>query len=139
MGRGAEREARGKMKYCADTWFLLELYNKNERALKIFRETVEGKTRIVIPTVSIFELIRLAIRAGESMTKIDSMLDELKTTQKIQPMVLDETVAKEAAKVSASYNVPAIDSIISATCKISNSDVLLSKDSDLAVLARKNI
>ena len=125
------------MRYCADTWFLLELHNKNERAVRIFRETVSGKNHIVIPTVSILEIIRIAIRTGESLAKIDSMLNELKLMQKIQLIVLDETIAREAAKISVSCNVPAVDSIIAATCKVSNCDVLLAKDDHLATLAKK--
>jgi len=125
------------MRYCADTWFLLELNKKDERAFKIFRDTVEGKSRIVIPTISLFELIRISIRTGESLIKIDSLLDELKVTQKVQLIVLDEIIAKEAAKVSVSYNVPAVDSIIAATAKFSGSEILLTKDEDLIKLSKK--
>lgn len=125
------------MRYCADTWFLLELNKKNDRAFKIFRETIEGKNRIVIPTISIFELIRISIRTGESLARIDALLDELRVTQKVQAVVLDEAIAKEAAKVSVSYNVPSVDSIIAATARISDSDVLLSKDEDLTMLSKK--
>lgn len=137
MGGDSKREAYRKMKYCVDTWFLLELHNKNEKAMRIFRETVEGKNRIVIPTVSILELIRVAIRTGESLTRIDSMLSELKVTQKVQLIVLDEIVAKEAARISVSYNIPTVDSVVAATCKISGSDILLSKDDDLIELSKK--
>jgi len=125
------------MRYCADTWFLLELHRKNERAVNIFRETLEGKNRIIIPTVSALELMKISIRTGESLVKIDSMLNELKVTQKVQTIVLDEVIAKEAAKISVSYDVPTIDSIIAATCKLSECDKLLSNDSHLKTLDKK--
>lgn len=125
------------MRYCADTWFLLEFNKRNERAVKIFHETLEGKNRIIIPAVSIFELIRLGIRTGESLAKIDLMLNELKVSQKVQVIVLDEAIAKEAAKISVSYDIPAIDSMVAATSKILECDKLLSDDSHLKKLDDK--
>jgi len=125
------------MKYCVDTWFLLELFRNTEKASRIFKETIEGKNKLVIPTISILELIRLSIRTGEKLSKVESMLNELKISQKVQVIVLDETIAKEAAKVSVSYNISTVDSIIAATCKISECDKLLSKDDDLVGLAKK--
>jgi len=125
------------MRYCVDTWFLLELNKRDERAVRIFRETLEGKNRMIIPTVTVLELIRSNIKAGERLSKSDSMLNELKATQKVQLIALDETVAKEAAKVSITHGVPTIDSVVAATCKLSNCDRLLSKDSHLKKLDSK--
>ena len=137
MGTNTKGETQRKMRYCADTWFLLELHKKNEKASRIYKETIECKNRIYIPTVSILELMRLAIRFGESLSKLDSFLNELKTSQKIQLIVLDESIAKEAAKISVSYNIPAIDSIIAATCKISGCNSLLTGDEHLLKLHKK--
>ncbi len=125
------------MKYTADTWFLLELYKRTEKALKIFRDTVEGKSRIMIPTVSILELVRVLIMRGDKLEKIESTLGELKATQKIQLIVLDEEIAKEAAKVSVTHNLSSVDAIIAATYKISGCNRLLSNDQDLKKLDRR--
>lgn len=125
------------MKYCTDTWFLLELSRKNEKAVQILRETLEGKSRIIIPTVSILELIRSNIKTGENLAKTDAMLNELKASQKVQMISLDEAIAREAAKISVSYDVPAIDSVIAATYKLSECDKLLAKDEHLENLQKK--
>ena len=125
------------MKYCTDTWFLLELSRKNEKAVQILREMLEGKSRIIIPTVSILELMRSNIKTGESLAKTDAMLNELRASQKVQMISLDEAIAREAAKVSVSYDVPAIDSVIAATYKLSGCDRLLAKDEHLENLQKK--
>ena len=119
------------MRYCADTWFLLQLCQGDETAERIFRETIDGKSSIVIPTMSILELIRLSIMRGGSLSGIDAVLGEMKVVQKIQIISMDEVVAKEAAKVSASYGISTGDSVIAATCKLSECDRLLSDDSHL--------
>lgn len=125
------------MRYCTDTWFLLELYRKSDKANDIFKGVLEGKNRIVIPTVSIMELVRVAIMKGEKISNIESLIKELKATQKVQVAVLDEEIAKEAAKISISYSVPSIDSIVAATHTTTDCDILLSKDDDLIVLSKK--
>ena len=127
------------MKYCADTWFLLELYKKSDKANDIFRNILKGKDSIVIPTVSLMELIRVSIMRGEKLSKIESMLNELKATQKVQLMVLDELVAKEAAKISVSFNVPTVDSIIVGSYILSEADILLSNDEDIKKLSKRKI
>lgn len=125
------------MKYCVDTWFLLELFKNTEKASRIFKDTITGKNILVVPTISILELIRLSIRAGEKLSKAESLLNELKISQKVQIIVLDETIAKEAARVSVSYGISTVDSIIVATYRISECDKLLSKDDDLIELSKK--
>ena len=125
------------MRYCVDTWFLLELFRNTEKASRIFKETITGKNILVVPTISILELIRLSIRSGEKLSKAESMLNELRISQKVQIIALDETIAKEAAKVSVSYGISTVDSIIVATYRISECDKLLSKDDDLIELSKK--
>jgi len=125
------------MKYCSDTWFLLELYNKSDEAMKIFEEVIEAKSKIIIPTISIMELLRIAITRGEKLDKIESLIKELKATQKVQVAVLDEQIAMEAAKISVSYSIPSIDSIIAATHAITNCDFLLAKDNHIMGLQKK--
>jgi predicted nucleic acid-binding protein len=100
------REAQRKMKYCADTWFLLELYKNSEEAVRIFRSVLEAKNKIVIPTVSIMELLKVSIMKGEKLSKIESLVKELKATQKVQVVVLDEELAKGAAKISVNFSIP---------------------------------
>jgi predicted nucleic acid-binding protein len=52
-------------------------------------------------------------------------------------IALDEAIAKEAAKISVSYEIPAIDSMVAATSKLLECDRLLSDDSHLKKLDGK--
>ncbi len=46
-------------------------------------------------------------------------------------------IAEEAAKVSRTFRVPLIDAFLAATAKVMDCHVLLSKDADFAILARR--
>lgn len=127
------------MKYCVDTWFLIEFRNRKEKSIQIVRDTLKGKSRLIIPTVCILEFLRNSIQRGESPSTVDSLLKELKASEKVQFIVLDEIIAKEAAKISISFNIPTVDSIVAATCKLSKCGRLLSNDDDLKKIHNKYI
>ena len=39
------------MRYCADTWFIIELFAKNPKALQYIHDAKIGKTRILVPII----------------------------------------------------------------------------------------
>lgn len=125
------------MKYCADTWFLIKLAEKDDKALDKKRSVIEGKDRIFIPTIVITEFFKKLMQKGKKEREMESFLRNLTASEKIKTVFLDETIAKESAKVSISYGIPTVDSIVAATYKISKSDKLLSDDEHLKKLEKK--
>lgn len=127
------------MRYCVDTWFLIKLAQKDTRAIEIKRNAIEGKDRLFLPTIVITEIFRKLYQKGKRESDIESFLRNLITSEKIKTVFLDETIAKEAAKISFSYSVPTVDSIVIATYKNSDADFILTDDFDIKKLGKKKI
>ena len=125
------------MKYCVDTWFLIKLAQKDAKALEIKRNAIEGKNRLFIPTIVITEIFRKLYQKGKKESDIESFLRNLIATEKIKTVFLDETIAKEAAKVSVSHSIPTVDSIVVATYINSEADSILTDDYDIKKLSKK--
>ena len=122
------------MKYCADTWFLLKIYAKDEKAKILFINIKQGAGSLVIPSIVLTETYKNLLQQGINLRQIDEFIDPLEVSFRIELISEDRNIAKEAAKISLSYNIPLVDSIIAATAKLTNCSLILSGDSDLRKL-----
>jgi len=125
------------MKFCSDTWFMIKLSEKDTKALEIKRSIIDGKDRLIVPSIVITELFKKFMKKGKRESDMDNFLRNLTASEKVKIIFLDEAVAREAAKVSITFNVPIVDSIIAATCKLSDCDKLLTDDSDFKILHKR--
>ena len=125
------------MKYCADTWFILALYGADETAKRILHDVKEGKTRLIIPIVVYSESWKKLLQKGISENDIERFYGSLLSSERIQIAMMDSTIAKEAAKISLHASIPLIDSMVAATCRLTDCHVLLSGDSDYIILQKK--
>lgn len=124
------------MRYTADTWFLLKIIDRDENAVKIEEEILEGKGRLVIPTIVISELVRETIRKGK-IKIAEEILDALQTSTKIFVADLNQAIAKEAGRVGISFNVPLVDSVILATAILFDHKNILTVDEHYKTAERK--
>ncbi len=125
------------MKYGADTWFLLATFDKDEESTRIFREIREGKAHLTIPIIAFAEATKKLLQRGIALSNIDWFFAAVEASEKVELTPLDRQTAQEAAKISLTYNVPLIDALIAATCKLAGCHILLSGDQDYQLLARK--
>ena len=125
------------MRFCADTWFLISLTKKEEKAIKIMRNVIQGKDRLIIPSIVICEFFKKMFQKGKEGSKVDEIIREARASRNVEIVLLDENIAKEGAKVSFSHGIPTIDSIIAATCKILDCHFLLSDDPHFQKLVKK--
>ncbi len=125
------------MKYCADTWLILSLSDKDEKAVSILRSVKEGKSHLIIPAVVFAEATKKLLQRGVQQKSIDLFWEGVEQSEKVKLIPVERTIAREAAHVSLTYGVPLIDSLVAATAKLTSCDMLLSADSDYALLARK--
>ena len=125
------------MKYCADTWFLLNAFSKDTKALVLIEETKRDKTRILVPVVVFAETIKKLMQRGATKEVINTFFAGIESSDKIELIVADKSIAKEAAQISLTCNVPMIDSFVAATCRLYDCDALLSADSDYQLLIKK--
>ncbi len=114
------------MRYCLDTWFFIKLSESDPKALKLIRET--KKNSFFVPSVTILELTRSAIRKGK-LKDLNDLISSLMKGKNIKIIDCDIKIAKKAGEISASYNIPSIDSIIASTSIINKCHKLLSDDS----------
>lgn len=124
------------MRYCSDSWFILSLFNEVEQSMRILQEAKEGKTQIVVPMVVFAESTKKLLQQGISQSTISLFWAGVEASEKVKLLIIDRTIASEAAKVSLTFNVPMIDSFVAATCKLTNSHVLLTADSDYRLLVK---
>ncbi len=127
------------MKYCADTWFILQAFSKNPKAISIIEETKRGKTRIIIPIITFAETHKKLMQKGISKELIDTFFEGVEASEKVELILLDKAIAQEAARISHSYNLPLIDSLVASTAKLTGCDFLLSEDSDYAPLRNRYV
>ncbi len=125
------------MKYCADTWFILQAFAKNPKAISLLEETKIGKARIIIPIIVFTESHKKLMQRGIPQELIDDFFEGAETSQKIELVLIDKAIAKEAARISYSYSVPLIDSLVAATSKLTGCNILLAGDSDYDLLVKR--
>ncbi len=124
------------MKYTADTWFLLKLIDGDSNALQIRNEILEGKSRLVIPTIVVAELIRETVRKGK-VRIAEEILKTLETSTKILVVDLNQTIAMEAGKLGISFSIPLVDSTILATAVLLDHAYLLTEDGHYKLAEKK--
>jgi predicted nucleic acid-binding protein len=114
------------MKFTADSWFFIQLNNRVEKAMKIWREVKEGKSKLVVPTVVLVEITKF-LKSNQSRD-VNELISALNRSDKIIISELTPEIAILAGKFGNSYNIPVIDSIILATAVITEFNNLLSAD-----------
>ena len=124
------------MKYCLDTWFFIKLSESDPKALKLIKET--KKNSFIIPSVTILELTRSAIRKGK-LKDLNDLISSLMKGKNIKIIDCGVEIAKKAGEISASYNIPSIDSIVASTSIIHNCNKLLSEDSHFNKLHKNKV
>lgn len=125
------------MRYCADTWFILQVFDKNNTALSLIAETRTEKTQIIIPLIVFVESYKKLLQRGVSQETITLFFAGVEASEKIGLVMLDKTIGEEAARISLSFDVPLIDALVAATAKLTRCDSLLAKDSDYALLVKR--
>ncbi len=125
------------MKYCADTWFILQAFEKNKSALDILQEMRHGKTKLIISIIVFAEATKKLMQKGIPASLITQFFDAVEASEKTELVLMDKLIAAEAARISLSYQIPLIDSVVASTSKLTGCDALLSGDSDYQPLVKK--
>jgi len=126
------------MKYCADTWFLIQLSKRSEKAERIIKETTTGKDHLIIPSITFSELTRKFLKSGKKMDVVLSFVESLEKNPKIQISNTTKEIVLESGKLSYTFNMPTVDSIIASTAEMMNCNAILSKDSHYVDFCKRN-
>lgn len=125
------------MRYCSDTWFLLMLFGKDNKAVELFQKIEREKDFLFVSFITYAETTKILFQRGHSESRINDFFINIEGTRKVNFIPIDKDISKESAKISLSYSIPLIDSIVAATAKLMNCHILLSADSDYLPLAKK--
>ena len=126
------------MRYCVDTWFLIQLSEKKEKAERILKESRGGKDHLVVPSITFTELTRILLHKGKKMEEIYESIRKLEKINKTQISNTTKELVLEAGKISFSFGIPTVDSIIASTAKLMKCDAILTDDSDYTKFCKQN-
>lgn len=126
------------MRYCADTWFFIQLSKGHPKAVEVLARIKKGKSRLIIPSVTILELTRLSIRTGK-MDKLEMVLHFIDRSKYIDVIDLDLVLAKAAGKLSASFGIPSIDAVVAQTCISEKCGKVLTDDGHFNILEKRKV
>ena len=115
------------MKYCADTWFFIQLAEQHPKAIDIWKEIKEGKGRLVVSTVVIAETVKQLLRKNLSKD-IDLLSQAFKTSEKVRVIDVTKEIAEDGGRYAYSQNMSTIDGIIQATAIKTDYRDILSND-----------
>ena len=77
------------------------------------------------------------MQKGISQDTIEQFFEGVEASEHVDLILMDKAIAQEAARLSLSFHVPLIDSIVAATCTLTGCDLLLTGDSDYEPLTKR--
>ncbi len=83
------------------------------------------------------EATKKLLQKGISHSIIEDFFEGVEASEKIEMVIIDKLIAQEAAKVSLTFHVPLIDSLVASTAKLTGCDALLSGDADYELLVKR--
>lgn len=126
------------MKHCADTWFLLLLAERDEKACKILREVTQGKDRLVIPGVVIAELTKKLLMRGKKLKEVKEFVKDLEKERKMSLVQTSKEITIDSGSISLTFSMPLIDALIASTAKNLDCDSILSDDRHYEKFCKKH-
>ena len=106
----------------------LEYFSNGPNA-DVFASAIENTAELLVPSITIYEVFKRILQQRSE----DEALQAIVAMQQGKAVVLDETIALSAAKISDLHKIPMADSIILATAKAYNA-VVWTQDSDFVGL-----
>ncbi len=102
------------MRHTADTYFFIKLSESVPKALALWQEIVEGKGRLVIPTVVLVELKNRLLKRN-LQKEAEELIRVFEDSSKIVLIPLTTDLAKKAGNLSYTYNMTNFDAVVLAT------------------------
>ncbi|OGI15004.1 hypothetical protein A3K63_03195 [Candidatus Micrarchaeota archaeon RBG_16_49_10] len=121
-----------------DSWLFFELKNKNEKAIDFWRFVISGKTKIFVSVLVLYELGLHMFRRGESRFYTE-MKQIILNTPNIHVVDINAEITERALKLSHTYNMPAVDSLIVASYLSKKCESIITNDKHMVNLAGKKV
>ena len=125
------------MRICADTRFLLELSSGENYSVKLLGEIEKGMHELFIPALALSEFFTILYQKG-MQPLAENIFAQIMVSKNIKIIPVDETLCIKIAKIKHSFGLSISDASMVAAYKITNSEVLLAKDSDFSAAIKQN-
>ena len=125
------------MRICTDTWFLLELSKGENYSVKLLEQVENGMHELFIPALAISEFFTILYQKG-APSLAESIFAQIMVSKNIRIVPIDDALCIKIAKIKHSFGLSISDASIIAAYKITNSDVLLAKDSDFSAAIKQD-
>ena len=102
------------MMYTADTSFFIRLSESVPKALALWHEIVEGKSKLAVPTAVLVELKNRLLKRN-LQNEAEELIDIFENSSKIVLIPLTTNLAKKAGSLGYTYNMTNFDAIVLAT------------------------
>lgn len=137
MGRNSQGKGRA-LNYSADAWFFLQFVNKHPKALAVWRDIIEDKSRLLVSTAVIAELVKRFLMKNLK-TELEEILIKLKNSEKISIAEVTIEIANDAGRYAYSYDMTTVDGIILATAINTDYKNILSKDEHFKIPEKQKL
>ena len=125
------------MKIYADTWFLVEVINKEKNAARLLEEIEKGSHELYISAISLAEILTILYQKGKTQLA-ENIYAYLLSTDHIRVLSITPDMCVKLAKIKHSFGLSLVDAAMLATYKISGAEVFIAKDSDYINAVKQN-
>jgi len=121
-----------------DTGYFVRLLEGNETAVNVWQDLTEGNIDAVVSPLTFFELKRLGLKGEINDTALGTLFEAIEGICHIV-WLKDTGIFTSSAHISHGTGIPAVDSIILASCLAVNAEKIYTTDSHFKAYKKKSI
>jgi predicted nucleic acid-binding protein len=121
-----------------DTGYFVRLLEGNETAVKVWKDLTGGNIDAVVSPLTFFELKRLGLKGEINNTSLETLFEAIEGICHIV-WLKDTGIFTSSANISHGTGIPAVDSIILASCLAMNAKKIYTTDSHFKAYKKKSI
>ncbi len=125
------------MKICADTWFLVEIIDKEKSAIRLLEEIEKGSHELYLSAISIAEILTILYQKGKAQLA-ENIYAYILSTDHIHLISITPDMCVKLAKIKHSFGLSLVDAAMLTAYKISGAEVFIAKDSDYINAVKQN-
>ncbi len=121
-----------------DTGYFIRLLEGNETAVKVWKELSNGDIDAIVSPLTFFELKRLGLKGKIKINVVETLIEAIEGICQVA-WLNDIDIFTYSASISHGTGIPAVDSIILASCIELNATKIYTTDSHFLAYKKKSI
>ncbi len=111
-----------------DTGFLIKLYAREPKVIELWQEIVNQQYSLAINILSIFEFLKVSLRANKAYSTSIEFLDKIKQAAEI--LDITDNLCCMASKLSALYSLTNMEALILTSFLKAGCELILTTNKD---------